>query len=229
MARPYLNIASSTYSNGVVTLEIEALRMRGVTSISLTGLSQSRTIILATDSSGNSYGYYNTVDAVGTTQSNGYTFSANLGLTSSATSSTGYTASTISVAFSGSTANSGQNIKITLPGSSGVSVFSAGNVGYTFSSTQSISNALNNLVASMSFSGTTYQFSATVSGTAVIFSAPYGNYYNNYTASVIVSGSGITASNLYTFSGGQTTYRFALNDLNSIFGTLSNSQGYLTI
>ena len=221
MSRPYLSIASATYSNNIVSLEIEALRMRGVTAITLGGFAQTQTIILATNSSGNSIGYYNTVDAMGPTQASAYTFSVTLTSTASNTGTTTFKPSTISIAFTGASASAGEGVSINLLGATGPSVFPGGGA-YTFSSTQSITTALNTLVGSMSFTGLITQFSATVSGTSIIISSPYGNFYNSSTASVSTSvGAGLTASaNVYTFTGGTTTWTLTLSDLSGIFGSI---------
>lgn len=202
MSRPYLNINSATfsYASDVVTLDITALRMRGQSSITLGGFSASQTINLTN-------GYY---------KNSSYTFSAVLdGATAATTASTTYSAATATIVFSG-TASKNANVGFTLPGT--INVF--GNGGYTFSATQSTSDALDLLLATMSFS--TSGFSATKSGTSIIFSAPSntGAYYNGYSVTVQKqSGLGsFTFSYGTSFSNGSTT--FALTLRSTDFGTI---------
>lgn len=204
MPRPYLNINSATfsYADDVVTLDITALRMRGQSSFTIDGFSSSQTISLTN-------GYY---------RNSSYTFSAVLdGSTSSTTTTTTYNAATAVVTFSG-TASKNANVGFTLPGS--LKVFGSG--GYTFSATQSTLDALNLLVATMSFS--TSGFSATTSGSSIIFSAPSrtGTYYNGYSVTVDKqAGLGtFTFSYGASFSNGTTTYALSLGSSN--FGTIES-------
>jgi len=168
MSRPYVNINSVSYNstNDVLTLDITALRLRGASTLSIGGLTASgetQTINL-------SDGYYN---------SSSFTFSANIeaatasGLPSTAT----FTPATAQFEFSG-TASGGAtktNLKISLwPGP--VNVFGAG--GYTFSSTQSILDAVSTLNANVS--AVPVGVTSSVSGNTLIFTAPSGTgkYYN---------------------------------------------------
>jgi len=208
MSRPYLNINSATYSYSadVVTLDITALRMRGQSSITLGGFTSSRTIAL-------SDGYYN---------NSSYTFSAVLDAsTSSTTTTTTYNAATATIVFSG-TASKNANVGFKIPTSGGVAILGAG--GYTFSATQSTAVALNLLVGNMTFTGVAAGFSATTSGSSIVFTAPVktGVYYNGYSVTVHKeSGLGtFTFSHGATFSGGSTT--FALNLSSTDFGSLES-------
>jgi len=174
MSRPYVNINSVSYNstNDVLTLDITALRLRGASTLSIGGLTASgetQTINL-------SDGYYN---------SSSFTFSANIeaatasGLPSTAT----FTPATAQFEFSG-TASGGAtktNLKISLwPGP--VNVFGAG--GYTFSSTQSILDAVSTLNANVS--AVPVGVTSSVSGNTLIFTAPSGTgkYYNGNDAKV---------------------------------------------
>jgi len=205
MARPYLNINSATYSytTDVVTLDITALRLRGQSTITLGGFTSSQTISLSNGNYSNS----------------SYTFSAVLDAsTSSTTTTTTYNASTATITFSG-TASKNANVGFKLPTSGGVSILGAG--GYTFSATQSTTDALNLLIGSMSFTGAATGFSATTSGSSIVFSAPSntGVYYNGF--SVLVDkqvGLGTFTFSGASFSGGTTT--FALTLSSGDFGSL---------
>lgn len=206
MSRPYLKINSATYSysTDVVTLDITALRLRGQSSFSVTGGTTSTLSV-----SINSDGTYNST----------FTFSSMLdGSTQSTSNST--VQATATIAFSG-TASKNANVGFTLPGA--VKVFGAG--GYTFSATQSTSDALTTLLATMSFGSS--GFTAAISGSSIVFTAPTstGVYYNGYSVSVDKqAGLGsFTFSQGASFSGGSTTYLINLSSGN--FGTI-NSVGF---
>jgi hypothetical protein len=190
MSRPYVNINSVSYNstNDVLTLDITALRLRGASTLSIGGLTASgetQTISL-------SDGYYN---------NSSFTFSANIeaatasGLSSTAT----FTPATAQFELSG-TASGGTtktNLKISLwPGP--VNVFGAG--GYTFSSTQSIADALSTLNANVS--AVPVGVTSSVSGNTLIFTAPAGTgkYYNGNDAKVSAPGSSTLGTLGFTFS-----------------------------
>jgi hypothetical protein len=139
MSRPYLSISPTfATASDVVTLNIQALRIRGINSLELTGLSASQTINL-------SNGYFD-----GST-----TFSANLDAsTASGGANTTYVPATANLTFGGSASNTTSvNFQIR-----GVNLLGSG--GYTFSSTQSTVASINLLVGSMSFTGNAAGFSA---------------------------------------------------------------------
>lgn len=205
MSRPYLSI-NPTYnsSTDVVTLDITALRMRGISSLVLTGLSASQTINL-------SNGYFD----------GSVTFSANLDAsTASGDANTTYVPATANLTFGGSASNTTSvNFQIR-----GVNLLGEG--GYTFSSTQStVTSAINLLVGSMSFTGNAAGFSATTSGNNIVFSSPSntGNYFNGFTVSVSkqVGLGTFTFSQSSAFANGTTTYYFDFNT--SPFGDFGNS------
>ena len=207
MSRPYLSI-NPTYNTNteVVTLDILALRMRGINSLVLTGLSASQTINL-------SNGYFD-----GST-----TFSAFLdSSTASGDANTTYVPATATLTFGGSASNTTSvNFQIR-----GVNLLVAG--GYTFSSTQStVASAINLLVGSMSFTGNAAGFSATTSGNSIVFSSPAntGNFFNAFTASVSkqVGLGTFTFSQSAAFANGSTTYYFDFNT--SPFGDFGSSFG----
>ena len=193
MSRPYVNINSVSYNstNDVLTLDITALRLRGASTLSIGGLTESQTISL-------SDGYYN---------SSSFTFSANIdGVTASGLPSTAtFTPATAQFEFSGTagTASGGAtktNLKISLfPGP--VNVFGAG--GYTFSSTQSIAASLATLNANVS--AVPVGVTSSVSGNTLIFTAPdgTGKYYNGNNALVSAPGSSTLGTLGFTFSASE--------------------------
>lgn len=207
MSKPYLQI-NPTYNSttDVVTLDILALRMRGIDSLVLTGLSASQTINL-------SNGYFN-----GST-----TFSANLDAsTASGDANTTYVPATANLTFGGSASNT-TSVNFQIRG-----VDLLGDGGYTFSSTQStVDSAIGLLVASMSFTGNAAGFSATTSGNSIVFSSPVntGSYFNGFTVSVSkqVGLGTFTFSQSASFANGTTTYYFDFNT--SPFGDFGSSFG----
>jgi hypothetical protein len=233
MSRPYININSSSYNSAtdVITFDVTALRLRGETSLTVGGFTQSRTISL-TD------GRYLT-DEVGS-----FTFSANVNGTSSnnLTGANGvvptFTPATAVFTFGG-TADGGTvktNIKMQVWGSgttaSGATttynLFGAG--GYTFSATQSAATAVETLRTNISSLPT--GATATTSGTSLIITAPVstGAYYNGNIAKIgastgvpaVLGGVGFTFSGTYytgpSWSGGVTTITVPVSATN--FGQL---------
>lgn len=205
MSRPYANINSATYSGGtsdVVTLDVTAFRLRGQSTLTIGGFTQSRTVSL-------SDGYY----------SGSFTFSSNINGSTSSTlaSGTTFTPATRIFTFAG-TASGGTtktNIKIGLYPSAGTNIFSGG--GYTFSSTQSTAAAVVTLYNNMTLPA---GITATVSGNSLVFTAPAntGAFYNNNDAKVLGGVSlgtlGFTFSSTYysgTWSGGVTTLTLPLS------------------
>ena len=231
MSRPYININSSSYNSAtdVITFDVTALRLRGETSLTVGGFTQSRTISL-TD------GRYLT-DEVGA-----FTFSANVNGTSSNNLFGGETFTPATAIFVfGGTAVGGvgvvakTNIKMQVFGSgttaSGATalydIFGAG--GYTFSATQSSETAVVTLKASISSLPT--GATATTSGSSLIITAPAstGAYYNGNVAKIggtgvpaVLGGSTFTFSNTYytgpSWSGGVTTITVPVSATN--FGQL---------
>jgi hypothetical protein len=229
MSRPYININSSTYDSAtdVITFDVTALRLRGETSLTVGGFTQSRTISL-TD------GRYLT-DEVGF-----FTFSANVNGTSSnnLTGANGvvptFTPATAEFTFGG-TAAIGTNIKMQVFGSgttaSGATttynLFGVG--GYTFSAVQSATTSVNTLKANIISLPT--GATATTSGATLIITAPAstGAYYNGNTAKIggtgvpaVLGASGFTFSDTYytgpSWSGGVTTITVPVTATN--FGQL---------
>lgn len=231
MSRPYININSSSYNSAtdVITFDVTALRLRGETSLTVGGFTQSRTISL-TD------GRYLT-DEVGA-----FTFSANVNGTSSnnLTGNETFTPATAIFVFGG-TAVGGvgvvakTNIKMQVFGSgttaSGATttydIFGVG--GYTFSATQSAATAVETLRTNISSLPT--GATATTSGTSLIITAPAstGAYYNGNTAKIggtapaaVLGASGFTFSGTYytgpSWSGGVTTITVPVTATN--FGQL---------
>jgi len=214
MSRPYVNINSATYSGGstdVVTLDVTAYRLRGQSTLTIGGFTQSRTVAL-------SDGYYN----------GSFTFSANINGSTSSTldSGTTFTPATATFVFSG-TASGGTtktNVKIQLFPSA-TNVYGTG--GYTFSSTQSTAQAVATLLSNVNLpTGVT----ASVSGNSLIFTAPAntGAYYNGNDAKIMGGVSlgtlGFTFSSTYysgTWSGGVSTLTLPLSTTD--FGTIDDS------
>ena len=231
MSRPYININSSSYNSttDVITFDVTALRLRGETSLTVGGFTESRTISL-TD------GRYLT-DEVGA-----FTFSANVNGTSSNNLFGGETFTPATAIFVfGGTAVGGvgvaakTNIKMQVFGSgttaSGATttydLFGAG--GYTFSATQSADTAVETLRTNISSLPT--GATATTSGTSLIITAPAstGAYYNGNTAKIggtapaaVLGASGFTFSGTYytgpSWSGGVTTITVPVTATN--FGQL---------
>lgn len=232
MSRPYININSSSYNSttDVITFDVTALRLRGETSLTVGGFTQSRTITLS--------------DGHFLTEESGYfTFSANVNGTSSnnLTGANGvvptFTSATAEFVFSG-TASGGTtktNIKMQVWGSgttaSGATttydLFGVG--GYTFSATQSAAAAVNTLKSNITSlpAGAT----ATTTETSLIIIAPAstGAYYNGNTAKIggtgvpaVLGPSGFTFSSSYytgpSWSGGVTTITVPVTATN--FGQL---------
>ena len=228
MSRPYININSSSYNSAtdVITFDVTALRLRGETSLTVGGFTESRTIPL-TDGRflTNEIGYF--------------TFSANINGTSSnnLTGDETFTPATAVFTFGGTAAGgtTKTNIKMLVWGSgttaSGATttynLFGAG--GYTFSATQSSTTAVATLKANISSLPT--GATATTSGTSLIITAPVstGAYYNGNIAKIggtgvpaVLGGAGFTFSNTYytgpSWSGGVTTITVPVTATN--FGQL---------
>jgi hypothetical protein len=228
MSRPYININSSSYNSAtdVITFDVTALRLRGETSLTVGGFTQSRTISL-TD------GRYLT-DEVGS-----FTFSADINGTSSnnLTGNETFTPATAVFTFGGTAAGgtTKTNIKMRVWGSGTTAsgptalydLFGVG--GYTFSATQSSTTAVVTLLANISSlpAGAT----ATTSGSSLIITAPVstGAYYNGNVAKIggtgvpaVLGGAGFTFSDTYytgpSWSGGVTTITVPVTATN--FGQL---------
>jgi hypothetical protein len=228
MSRPYININSSTYNSetDVITFDVTALRLRGETSLTVGGFTESRTISL-TD------GHYLTNEV-------GYfTFSANINGTSSnnLTGDETFTPATAVFTFGGTAAGgtTKTNIKMQVWGSGTTAsgptalydLFGVG--GYTFSATQSSTTAVATLKANISSLPT--GATATTSGSSLIITAPAstGAYYNGNVAKIggtgvpaVLGGSTFTFSNTYytgpSWSGGITTISVPVTATN--FGQL---------
>jgi hypothetical protein len=228
MSRPYININSSSYDSAtdVITFDVTALRLRGETSLTIGGFTESRTISL-TD------GHYLTNEV-------GYfTFSANINGTSSnnLTGDETFTPATAVFTFGGTAAGgtTKTNIKMQVWGSGTTAsgptalydLFGVG--GYTFSATQSSTTAVATLKANISSLPT--GATATTSGSSLIITAPAstGAYYNGNVAKIggtgvpaVLGGSTFTFSNTYytgpSWSGGITTISVPVTATN--FGQL---------
>ena len=215
MSRPYVNINSATYSGGatdVVTLDVTAYRLRGQSTLTIGGFTQSQTVAL-------SDGYYN----------GSFTFSSNINGSTSSTldSGTTFTSSTAVFEFSG-TASGGAtktNVKIQLwPQTSTTTIYGVG--GYTFSATQSTADAVNSLYLGITTLPT--GVTASVSGNSLIFTAPAntGAYYNGNPAKILgasLGTLGFTFSSAEyggTWSGGVTTLTLPLSTTD--FGTIDD-------
>jgi hypothetical protein len=201
MSRPYLSINSVSFdgSSNVVTMDILALRIRGGGAISITGLTQSTNVINLSD------GYFQV----------SVTFSAPIDTsTASNASSTTYSPSSVKVSFSGASASVTTNVKLNL-GSGLGSLLGAG--GYTFSATQSAASASQTIFNNLA--NFTSGFTASLSGSEITLSAPWGNFYNELDCFLVLTpgafgftGSFANLSPTYSeFSGGTTTYNLSIN------------------
>ena len=240
MSRPYININSSTYNSAtdVITFDVTALRLRGETSLTVGGFTESRTISL-TD------GRYITGE-VGS-----FTFSANINGTSSNNLNGNETFTPATAVFTfGGTAAGGTtktNIKIQVWGSGTTAsgptalydIFGAG--GYTFSATQSAATAVETLKASISSlpTGATATTIIGLTQSSLIITAPAstGAYYNGNVAKIggtgvpaVLGGSTFTFSNTYytgpSWSGGVTTITVPVSATN--FGQLETQIFHLS-
>lgn len=230
MSRPYININSASYNSttDIITFDVTALRLRGETTLTVGGFTQSKTITL-TD------GHY-------LVEESGYfTFSANVNGTSSnnLTGANGivpvFTPATAVFTISGTAIGTGAagtrtNVKISVVGSGTTSnaatqsynLFGVG--GYTFSADQAASAAVATLAANITSLPT--GATATVSDNTLTIIAPAstGAYYNGYNASLTSTSlgtNGITFSGTYytgTWSGGVTTVTATVTATN--FGQL---------
>jgi hypothetical protein len=231
MSRPYININSSSYnsSTDLITFDVTALRLRGETSLTVGGFTESRTISL-TD------GRYLT-EEVGS-----FTFTANVNGTSSnnLTGDETFTPATAvftfdGTAYGGATVASRTNIKMQVWGSPTTGngptaiydIFGIG--GYTFSADQVAADAVNTLKANIISLPT--GATATTSGSSLIITAPAstGAYYNGNVAKIggttppaKLGTLGFTFSDTYytgpSWSGGITTVTVPVTATN--FGQL---------
>lgn len=201
MSRPYLSINSVSYDPGVVSLDILALRIRGGGAISITGLTQSTNVINLSD------GYFQ----------GSLTFSAVLDTsTASNAETTTYSPSSVKVSFSGASASTTTNVKLNL-GSGLGNLLGVG--GYTFSATQSAASASQTIFENLDFTSSPSGFTASLSGSEITLSAPWGNFYNDLDCFLVLTpgtfgftGSFGNGSGTFSeFSGGVTTYNLKIN------------------
>lgn len=213
MSRPYIKINSMTYSASVLSMDYTYYKLRSATpntrTLTVSGFSSSFTFTQSHDS----------VDYTSGRVSEAVTFSiANLG-TSSVTT---YTPATVTYAFSG-TPSTTSNVLFTLQG---VTISNATASGPT------LSVFLTSIVDGFSF-GTNTGFSASVSGSSIIFFAPTysGTVYNNLATAVKGGlGTALGATLTYsvsgrTFSGGINTNRATVTYLGYSSNLTFNSTG----
>lgn len=212
MSRPIIEIGQVTYAtaSNLVTIPVSAYRIRGTVdptpnadnpTLTITGFSQSITLDLDDN------GAYLAADGL---SPRSVTFSADLETSTASTSdTTTYVPATVLVEFEGSATNGD------------VFTFSTTEetlIDHTF--TEDIATA--SLIVDDILSGfsTTKGFTASVVGSTLKISAPFGAYYNgldlnidktstSLTASVV--GGGPIAATYGEFSGGQTQYNLSLN------------------
>lgn len=192
MSKPYFNINGLTYSNGVLSLNYTAYKLRGGGRVNIGGFANT---ISFTES--RSYG-----------TNLSYTFSvAALG-----TSSTAVTTEPTAVTwtFGGTAAANGTNIKFSIGGQQLSNATASG---------PTLSNYINSVVSGFVFTGTAANFTATATTvgntSSITFNAPVGsgNFYNGYavTATVTKGASSLTwSSSAASFANGSTTFNVTL-------------------
>lgn len=193
MSRPYFNINSFSYTNGVLQLDLTALKTRGGGQITISGLSSSLTY---------------TVKGKSLTGRETATFSVPVLGTSSTTTYSNPAGITYSF---GGTPSTTTNAKLTI-GSTQLSSVTASN-----STLATFLTAIAN-----SITGNTYAVSATSTSTALFVTVPNtGNRYNNTAlklnltqgagGATIVATSSQGFTNSATFSGGTNTHNLVVN------------------
>ena len=187
MSKPYINVTSVTYASPTLSVSYEYTRLRGVSSFTIDGFSNSATVTPSAE----------------LTFSTGTTDNINFGPLGTSSADT-YVGPTISFVLSGTPSATNSNIKISFGGTQFINATSstaslvgfASQIGSTFSSNSNVS--------------------LSVSGNRLTFTGQYGNQYNGSTMSInVTSGSGIalaSAPTLGTFSGGTTTYNLTMNN-----------------
>lgn len=200
MSKPYFNINGLTYSNGVLSLNYTAYKLRGGGRVNIGGFANT---ISFTES--RSYG-----------TNLSYTFSvAALGTSSTAVT----TEPSVTWTFGGTAAASGTNIKFSIRGQQLSNATASG---------PTLSNYIDALVSGFSFTGSASGFSAVAAHSGltstVTFTAPdqSGNFFNGGTVSgVFTRGASsftwstpnvtLGTTTTATFSGGETTYNVTIN------------------
>lgn len=207
MSRPYIKINSMAYSDSVLSMDYTYYKLRSATpntrTLTVTGFSSSLSFTTSHDN----------VDYSSGRVSETLTFSVtNLGTSSTTT----YTPSSISYVFGG-TPSTTSNVTFTLQGAT---------LSSATSSSATLATFLSSIVNGFSYGSTNANFTASVSGNTIIFTAPAysGTIFNNIaisakgglggaagaTLTYSVSGQGTTYSN-GTFSGGVNTNRAILS------------------
>ena len=206
MSLPYLRIDDVSYStaSNVLSVSLKALRIRGYDSendIIIEGFSQSKTIPITNG------GFFE----------GSVTYSIpNLETSTASTSpTTTYVPASRTWTFAG-TASPNNTVRVNSP-DLGTNLFM-----FTFSSTQSVSQAVATLVAtaSQNATGTWAGFTATQSGNTFILSAPWGAYYNGLDVVITASGSLTVSPTASQLVGGVTQYNLDFKRSNPALGSL---------
>ena len=212
MSRPYFNIDNVAYSGGTLSLSLTYFKLRtnstsGVT-FSIDGFSNSVVYTLTNSNALQSEYDFNT-----STSGEEIPFDLlqkNVG-TLGTSSTTTFTQPTITITYTG-TVSATTNLKVQILGNNVVNLTSVAALGGS-TSTQFLATT------TFSFANSAANFTGTVSGNQLIFTAPtnIGSLYNGLTAiSTITQNSSSFATSSTapgTFSGGINTYTLVLNYL----------------
>jgi hypothetical protein len=184
MSKPYINVTSVTYASPTLSVSYEYTRLRGVSSFTIDGFSNSATVTPS--------GLFST----GTTEDINF---GPLGTSSADT----YVGPTIAFVLSGTPSATNSNVKISFGGTQFINATSstasltgfATQIGTTFSSNSNVS---------LSVSGSTLTFTGQYGN----------QYNGSTMSISVSQGSGILTSSptLGTFSGGTTTYNLTVNN-----------------
>lgn len=205
MSLPYLRIDGVSYStaSNVLSVSLKALRIRGYDSendIIIEGFSQSKIIPITN-------GFFE----------GSVTYSIpNLETSTASTSpTTTYVPASRTWTFAG-TASPNNTVRVNSP-DLGTNLFM-----FTFSSTQSVSQAVATLVAtaSQNATGTWAGFTAEQSGNTFILSAPWGAYNNGLDVVITASGSLTVSPTASQLVGGVTQYNLDFKRSNPALGSL---------
>lgn len=185
MSKPYINVTSVTYASPTLSVSYEYTRLRGVSSFTIDGFSNSATVTPS--------GLFST----------GTTDNINFGPLGTSSADT-YVGPTISFVLSGTPSATNSNIKISFGGTQFINATSstaslagfASQIGTTFSSNSNVSLSVSGNI--LTFTG---QYGNQYNGSTMSIN--------------VTNGSGISLAStptLGTFSGGTTTYNLTVNN-----------------
>jgi hypothetical protein len=210
MSRPYFNIDNIAYSGGTLSLSLTYFKLRNNSSsgptFSIDGFSNS--VVFTLNNSNATQGEYDFNTSKIGEELPYDLLQKNVG-TLGTSSTTILTQPTISITYTG-TVSTTTNLRVQILGTNVVNLTSVAALGGS-TSTQFLSTT------TFSFGST--NFTGTVSGNQLIFTAPVGsgNLYNGLTAVNIITQNGssfaTSSTSPGTFSGGLNSYTLVLNYL----------------